>query len=109
MPWQRRYERVPFFCPLRVIVPEGVSAPGGSFDVSLGGVGITTKISLECGQAVRVRFYLKNGGGERSREEVLGRVANVRADEDGNCLGVEFLEPIRASTNPLLARAIEKL
>jgi len=110
MQCRRQFERVAFFCPLQLIaLPEGVAVPGNSFDVSMGGVGITAETSLERGQAVCVRFHLKNGPNGARDEEVLGRVAYARADEDGNRLGIEFLQPIRASTHPLLAQTVENL
>ena len=110
MQCRRRYERVPFFCPLHLIVlPEGTSTPANSIDISMGGVGITSVVSLERGQSVCIRFHLKNGSFETSDEDVVGRVAYSRADEDGNRLGIEFLEPIRASTHPLLLHKVEAL
>jgi hypothetical protein len=105
---QRRFERVPFFCPLHVtVLPEGVAAPATSIDISIVGVGITSALSMERGRSVRVRFQFKNGSEETYDEEVWGRVAYSRADENGNRLGIEFLEPIRASTHPVLAHKIE--
>ena len=34
---------------------------------------------------------------------------NLQADDDGNRLGIEFLEPLRAATAPELTRRLEKL
>ncbi len=40
---------------------------------------------------------------------MLGRVAYSRADEDGNRIGIEFLETIRESAQPLLAQKLNNL
>ena len=103
---QRRYERVAFYCPLQLtVLPNGPAVPGRSFDISIGGVGITTEIALE-------RGTIRPGPippAKRSRpraidEDILGRVAYSRADEDGDRVGIEFLETIQESTQPELAR-----
>jgi len=107
---QRRYERVAFFCPLRLtVLPDGPTVPANSFDISLGGVGLATGASLPQGQSVSVRFQLKNAAGKPVEEIALGRVAYVRADEDGNRVGIEFLEPIRDSAQPELSRKLNNL
>lgn len=107
---RRRYERVAFFSQLDLtVLPDGPTLPGSSFDISIGGVGVTTEVMLERGQAVRVRFHLYNGSNGRIDEDVLGRVAYARADEDGDRLGIEFLETIRESSQPVLARKLDNL
>jgi c-di-GMP-binding flagellar brake protein YcgR len=107
---RRRYERVAFFCPLQVtLLPSGPTVPGSSFDISLGGVGLTANIAMERGQSVFVYFQIRGPSHELTEEGVLGRVAYVRSDEDGNRIGVEFLETIRASSSPALARIVDKL
>ncbi len=107
---QRRYERAAFFSPLQLsVLPDGPTATGTSFDISIGGVGISTQIMLERGQDVRICFQLCNGSNESIEEEVLGRVAYCRADEDGNCMGIAFLQTIRESTQPVLTRKVNRL
>jgi c-di-GMP-binding flagellar brake protein YcgR len=107
---QRRYERVAFFCPLHLTVqPDGPTVPGRSFDVSLGGVGICAGVLLERGQTVRIRFHLHNGSTKYIDEDIMGRVAYCRADEEGNRMGIEFLETIRETTQPALARKLNSL
>ena len=45
---------VPFFCPVEVtVLPDGPAVQGHSFDISLGGVGITLGALLEPGQPVQ--------------------------------------------------------
>jgi hypothetical protein len=39
----------------------------------------------------------------------LGRVAYSRADEDGNRVGIEFIEPIQESAQPALARKLNAM
>ena len=93
---QRRYERVAFSCGLQLTaLPSGPTVPGRSFDISVGGVGITSDILLNCGQTVRVRFHLHDGSNEWTVEDVLGRVAYSYADEGENRMGIEFLETIQ--------------
>jgi c-di-GMP-binding flagellar brake protein YcgR len=104
---QRRYERVAFFCPIRLtILPDGPDLPANSFDISIGGVGLVAPISLERGQDVVVHFRLKNPRRELVEESVLGRVAYARADEDGNRIGIEFLRTLQPESHPLLARKL---
>ena len=110
MAWQRRYERVAFYCPVQLtVLPNGPAVPGRSFDISIGGVGITTEIALERGQSVCVRFHLQNGAPEGKDEDILGRVAYSRADEDGGRVGIEFLATIQESAQPELARKLNNL
>jgi c-di-GMP-binding flagellar brake protein YcgR len=110
MQGQRRYERVAFFCPVDLtVLPDGKTVSASTFDISLGGVGLATPMVLNRGQAVRVRFHLRNGSNGRIDEDILGRVAHSRADEDGDRIGVEFLETVHESTNPALTRALDKL
>jgi len=107
---QRRYQRVNFFCPLHLTaLQSGITVPGRCFDISIGGVGMTTGISLERGQMVRVRFHLHSDAGKVLDEDILGRVAYCQSQEDDNRLGVEFLETVRESTQPALTRAINHL
>lgn len=107
---RRRYERVEWYCPLQLTaLPDGPVIEGESFDVSLGGVGVATNVMLQRGQAVKILFHIHNGAKPSVDEEVLGRVAYSRADEDGNRLGIEFLEPIRESAFPALAKKLNDL
>ena len=106
---ERRYERVPFFCPLELtVLPNGPTVPGNSFDVSMGGIGVAAEIWLDRGEEVRVRLHFKNGSHEPILEDILGRVANSRADEDGNRIGIEFLATVRESTQPTLMQTLNK-
>jgi hypothetical protein len=99
---RRRYERVTFFCPVTLVLgPGGVSAPGSSLDISLGGVRVVAGVSAERGRLLRVRFHLKVPGGDLV-DEVDGRVANFSVDEHVNSFGIEFLEPLAQSVHPEL-------
>ena len=107
---QRHYERVAFYCGVQVtVLPNGPTASGMSFDLSVGGVGITADILLNRGQTVRVRFHLHNGSNTWTDEDVLGRVAYLCADEDGNRIGIEFLKTIQEATKPALAHKLNTL
>jgi hypothetical protein len=110
MECRRRYERVAFFCPLEVTaLSSGQTVPGTSFDITVAGVGLTSGVLLERGETVRLRFHLRNGSHNQTNEDILGRVAYANADEDGNRLGVEFLELVNDTTHPALAHALAKL
>jgi c-di-GMP-binding flagellar brake protein YcgR len=106
----RRYQRVPFFHEVELAAGKpAVAAPARSFDISLGGVGVFTQAHLERGQLVQVVFHLRAVRQPGLVETVAGHVAYLRAAEDGNQLGIEFLEPIREDTHPHLLRVIERL
>jgi c-di-GMP-binding flagellar brake protein YcgR len=107
---RRRYERMPFFCPVTVsVLPDGPALSGRTFDISLGGVGITAQRMLERGKTVRVRFHIQNGSDVAVDEEVMGRVAYSRADEDGDRAGIEFLQAVNDSMQPMLAYKLNNL
>jgi c-di-GMP-binding flagellar brake protein YcgR len=107
---QRRYERVAFFCPLRLsVLMDGRAMSANSVDISLGGVGLTTTASLQQGENVFVRFQLKDQEGKPVEETALGRVVYARADENGNRIGIEFLEMLTESNQPLLSRKLNRL
>jgi hypothetical protein len=107
---RRRYGRVAFYCPLQLsVLPDGPEVPGFSCDISIGGIGLTANVTLPRGQVVRVSFRLKDGASHETTESVLGRVAHSKADEDGDRIGIEFLEPIRDSSQPLLVQTINNL
>jgi hypothetical protein len=110
MQWKRRYERVAFFCPLELtVLPHGPAIQATSFDISIGGLGLTANLCLERGTPVCVRFHLENGSKEPIVEEILGKVANSEADENSDRLGIEFLEMVNASNQPVLARKLNAL
>ncbi|MBN1394415.1 MAG: PilZ domain-containing protein [Pirellulales bacterium] len=107
---RRRYARMAFFCPVRLsALPNGGPVAANTFDISIGGVGLAAPVSLERGVDVRVRFIMKNDSGELVEEEVLGRVAYTQADEDGNRIGIEFLEVVSESSHPMLTRKLNSL
>jgi hypothetical protein len=107
---QRRYERVSFFSPLQLtVLPDGPTVPGSSFDISIGGVGVITEIMLDRGQDVCIHFQFSNGAKATIEEDVLGRVAYCRADEDSNCMGIAFLRVIREATQPVLTHKLDRL
>lgn len=107
---RRRYERVAFFCPVTVFaLPDGPVLSGRTFDISLGGVGVTTERMLERGQSVRVRFHVQNESDEAVEEDVIGQVAFSRADEAGDRMGIEFLQAVHESMQPILTYKLNNL
>ena len=106
----RRYERVPFFREVGLAWRQGTAPiPARTFDISIGGVGIFTQVALERGQPVKITFSFTNSKKQKVVETVDGRVAYFRATEDGNQLGIEFLEPVAQNVYPELTQAIFKL
>ena len=107
---QRRYERVPFLCNVTVtVLPSGPPIAACSLDVSVGGVGLVTQGPFQPGQLVAISFFLKDAAQKQIVDRVTGRVIHLRADVDGNRVGVEFLEPIEESQHPELMRRLLKV
>ncbi|HZU36820.1 MAG TPA: PilZ domain-containing protein [Gemmataceae bacterium] len=107
---RRRYERVNFFCRVGLTTLPGAPVrEGRSTDISLGGVGLTTGGQFAVGQPVTVTFYLRDPRQGEVQDQVPGRVVNLKADMDGNRLGVEFLEPLDERRHPLLVRKVLSL
>ncbi len=110
MTGQRRYERVQFFCPVKLtVLPDGPTVQANSFDISIGGVGLHSSLFLERGEDVLVHFNIADGSRGSVEESALGRVAHSTADENGNRLGVEFLQTIRESIQPRLTKTLNRL
>ena len=104
---RRSYERVGFLCRVAVAVrPEAAPIEARSIDLSLGGVGLATSAALPVGQTVVLTFFLKGARQEEVRDQVQGRVVNLKADLDCNRVGVEFLEPLHESRHPALVRKL---
>ena len=107
---KRRYERAPWFCPVQLkVLPDGPVVSASAFDISLGGVGVIANVMLERGVAVRVQFHIRNGEAEPIKENVLGRIAFFRADEDCNRIGIEFLDTIYETTHPTLTKILDNM
>jgi c-di-GMP-binding flagellar brake protein YcgR len=107
---KRKFERVPFFCEVSVTsLDNGCALHANSFDISLGGVGMTMAASLPVNSLVQVGFHLKNNQQKAVVENIRGRIAYSRAFEDGNYLGVEFLDLPTAATCPELTRKLNSL
>lgn len=107
---RRRYERVAFFCPVELhVLPAGPVVPGRTFDISIGGVGVTSQIMLERGQTLRIRFRFRDASNVAVDEDVMGQVAYCRADEDGDRIGIEFLETVDEAAHPMLAYRLNKI
>lgn len=103
------FERVPFFT--RVTLESshwGQTADARTVDVGLHGVGLICQEPLPVDQTVSLTFYLKDGPREAA-ELVVGRVVNVRFDDDVTIVGVEFSEPLSPRDAPVLVRTVEGL
>lgn len=102
---KRRFQRVPFFCAVVLKTsPGGLPVACRTMDISLGGVGLATSAGLELGQTVSLSFSLRDAAGRPIVDEVAGRVAHMRAELDGNVVGVEFLELLTQAKHPELMR-----
>jgi hypothetical protein len=107
---KRRFERVPFFAEVAVSLPAGEHLiDARSIDISLSGIGLVCPMPLPVGMSVSVTVRL--GSDERLIEEgpVVGRVVNLRLDDDAAIVGVEFTPVLSRSLAPGLVRTIEKL
>jgi c-di-GMP-binding flagellar brake protein YcgR len=104
---RRSYERVGFLCRVALAVRPGAPPlEARSVDLSMGGAGIVTSAALQVGQTVGLTFFLKDARQQEVRDQVQGRVVNLKADLDCNRVGVEFLEPLHESKNPALVRKL---
>ena len=107
---KRRYQRVAYFHRVDLtVLPNGPTVEGHAFDISIGGIGVTTALWLDRGKEIGIRFRFANGDNTPIEEIILGRVAYSKADEDGNRLGIEFAEVVKAANQPVLARTIDAL
>ena len=107
---RRQYQRVPFLCEVAVsALPAGRVIAARSLDISLGGVGLVTEGSLEPGQLVNLRFTLKDKTQKHVPAELVGVVANLRAQPEGNHIGVKFLEPLSEAKNPHLYQKVQSI
>ena len=105
---RRACPRSPFFA--RVVLTTDDGAPpreARSFDLGLGGVGLTCPSPLDIGRAVVAAFHLAGPGGRGVVEAVPGQVVDVRADESGTILGVRFLAPLDRGASPELTRRLD--
>lgn len=108
---RRTYVRVPFMKAVELTVHvANQTVEARTIDISLGGVGIITQGGvIVAGQFVTVAFRLHDARLGVRVERVAGRVANFRADLDGNRVGVEFMAPLNEAEYPALVRAVEQL
>jgi c-di-GMP-binding flagellar brake protein YcgR len=107
---RRRYERIPYFHEVRLtVLPDGPTVVAHAFDISLGGVGLSTQTSLQPGQMVAVSFPVRDHSNKAVVNRVIGRVAHLTADPDGNRVGVEFAEALGPSVNSELFEQVSQL
>jgi hypothetical protein len=110
MAQNRRYVRVDFFCRVDVApISGGKTIEARSANISLGGVGLIVPQSLELGQVLQLTFHLRDREGNELLEQIAGRVVNSRSDFEILRVGIEFLEPLKESKNPVLCRTVERL
>ncbi len=102
---RRNYVRVPFLHPITIALsPDGRPIDASSIDISLGGVGLSSRGSFQKGDVVIVTFRVKDPRLGFVSEHVSGRIVNFVADFDENRIGVEFLEPLQAVKRTLRSR-----
>jgi c-di-GMP-binding flagellar brake protein YcgR len=107
---RRNYLRVPFSQDVSVVGPapsKPVSAR--TLDISLGGVGVYCSMSFARELRVSVVFRLRGPGDAVVEESVPGRVVSLSADDRGNRIGIEFLEPLQPGRFPVLSRVVARL
>jgi c-di-GMP-binding flagellar brake protein YcgR len=109
MNYQRRYERVPFLCNVTMaVLPGGTPLAACTLDLSVGGAGLIAQSPFQPGQLVAISFFLKDAGHKEVVDRITGRVVHLRADVDGNRVGVEFLEPLDEARHPELMSRLLK-
>jgi PilZ domain len=106
---KRIYQRVPFLCRVTLSTGEGPPIEARTMDISLGGGGVISPRVVALGQRLTLGFHVRSRSGTPVVELVEGRVVNVRADLDGNLLGIEFVQPIAHERCPELTRTVERL
>jgi c-di-GMP-binding flagellar brake protein YcgR len=107
---RRNYIRVPFFQDVSVVGPSPARPVSArTLDISLGGVGIYCAASFARGLAVNVVFRLQSGSRGIVEESIPGRVVSLTADDGGNRIGIEFLEPLQPGRYPVLSRVVAQL
>jgi hypothetical protein len=99
---RRAYERVPFFCEVRVSVrSQRPAIAAHTCDISRGGVKLASPVVLRPGTEVLLEFALNEGEGAPP-EKVFGRVVRCDADVDANYVGIEFSERLSEIETPSL-------
>jgi c-di-GMP-binding flagellar brake protein YcgR len=102
---RRRYERVPFLTRAELFVmPDGPAFAADVTDLSVGGLGVLSPRAVEQGARVKVEVAIPDGGGT---EAIVAKVVHQRITVEGNFLGIEFMELLSKSYNPLLWEALE--
>ncbi|HEX4132267.1 MAG TPA: PilZ domain-containing protein [Pirellulales bacterium] len=100
---RRRFERVPFFCKVQLTAhAEHLSVEAHTCDLSLGGVKVAAPVALPTGSNVSLDFSLADKAGDKTIENVDGRVMRCDADVEANYLGIEFTRPLSAVGTPHL-------
>ena len=106
---RRRFERMPFFANVTIRSQSGgPSVKGRSIDISLGGVGLVSESPFPVGKLVDLTFHLSTPKGIVN-EQVSGRVACVRFDDNAAIVGLEFSTILAREATPELTRMVEKL
>ena len=100
-----------FFCPLQLtVLPDGPTVPGKSFDISLGGVGITADIFLERGQSVVIRFQLEEPIGTKPSRRACWDESPTRGPtRTATASASSSWRPIRESAQPAVGAKINNL
>jgi c-di-GMP-binding flagellar brake protein YcgR len=107
---RRRFERIQFFREVSLtVLPDGPTVAAHTFDISLGGVGLSTQTSLEPGKMVAISFPVRDRSHKTIVNRVIGKVVRLQADPDGNRVGVEFIETLSPSVSCELFNQVSKL
>jgi c-di-GMP-binding flagellar brake protein YcgR len=102
---RRRYERVPFLTRAELLVmPDGPGFAADITDLSVGGLGLLSPRAVERGARLRVEVSLPDGSGS---ETIVAKLVHQRITVEGNFLGLEFMELLNKSYNPLIWDALQ--
>jgi hypothetical protein len=100
-----RFGRRPFRTRVTLSLPTS-EAPvkANTLDISRGGVGLICSEPVPVGELALLTFHIRTRTGVQI-EQVSGRVAQARMDDDVWLVGLEFTEVLDRQRTPLLARA----
>jgi c-di-GMP-binding flagellar brake protein YcgR len=105
---RRQYQRVPFHC-RTTIAARGAGEPveGWAVDLSLVGLQLASMRNFPIHQLIAITFHLKDVSLNAIAERADGVIVRRHAESEGYLYGVEFLDPLDTSRQPLLLRKLE--
>jgi c-di-GMP-binding flagellar brake protein YcgR len=105
---RRQYQRVPFHC-RTTFAARGAGDPveGWTIDLSLVGVQMASTRNFPLQQLISITFHFKDLTLKAIAERADGVIVRKHAESEGYLYGVEFLDSLDSSRQPLLLRKLE--